>query len=299
MAAAAAALAPGGIGFDKKQAAARGHHTETKRSVLFWKPPCCLGNWAVSPYRVTFQGHAADVNCSEMAFMWAKAIRFGDAKTAAMILAAKDPSQQKKFGRLVSNFDQRVWDAEALDIMTTVVLQKFQQHADYAAFLLATEGKELVECSPLDRLWGIGLTAQQYVAAGEQRSAWKGKNLLGAALTSTRTTLRQACKPAELFAVTAEHMSGVTFRGLFDDGVEADMVGRATVTKEAHALEEATDANRVFVVSFGYVPLLVTLNRFRAQSFLADTLADVDRSQKQFYSISEHERNVVVTLALA
>jgi ribA/ribD-fused uncharacterized protein len=61
-------------------------------------------------------------------------------------------SNQKKFGRLVRNFDPLVWDAEALEIMTTVVLQKFQQHADYAAFLLATENKELIECSRVGSL---------------------------------------------------------------------------------------------------------------------------------------------------
>jgi hypothetical protein len=152
--------------------------------------------------------------------------------------------------------------------------------------------------SPFDGIWGIGLTAEQYLAAGEKRAAWKGKNLLGVALTSVRKALRAACTSLELYVVTSEHMSNVTFRGMFDSEAAAKAaVEHATVTKEVHASEEATAADRVFVVCFGYVPLLVTLNEFRAQSFLADALLDVDRSEQHFYSISTYARNAVASSA--
>jgi len=55
------------------------------------------------------------------------------------------------------------------------------------AYLLATAGRVLVEASPADRVWGIGLAADDRRAG--QPSQWRGLNLLGFALMEARERL--------------------------------------------------------------------------------------------------------------
>jgi ribA/ribD-fused uncharacterized protein len=55
------------------------------------------------------------------------------------------------------------------------------------ALLLATGERELVEASPMDRIWGIGFGEKN---AGRARRHW-GLNLLGKALMDVRKRLRE------------------------------------------------------------------------------------------------------------
>lgn len=148
-----------------------------------------FGNWTICPFDFTYKGQTARVNCSEQGLMWAKAILFDDKVSATNILKQKDPKKQKALGRLVKNFNQKVWDSEAYNLMVLILIAKFEQNEDYAKALLATENKLLVEASSFDNLWGVKLTAKQCIDAGEDPSAWKGKNLLGYALMDTRKYL--------------------------------------------------------------------------------------------------------------
>ncbi|WP_444942547.1 NADAR domain-containing protein [Microbulbifer sp. ZKSA004] len=54
-------------------------------------------------------------------------------------------------------------------------------------FLLNTEDRVLVEASPVDRIWGIGLAQDN--SASENPNDWKGLNLLGFALMEVRARL--------------------------------------------------------------------------------------------------------------
>jgi ribA/ribD-fused uncharacterized protein len=65
---------------------------------------------------------------------------------------------------------------------------KFGQHDDLRAFLLGTGSRVLVEASPGDRIWGIGLTEADPRAADPR--SWRGLNLLGFALMEARAQLR-------------------------------------------------------------------------------------------------------------
>jgi ribA/ribD-fused uncharacterized protein len=67
---------------------------------------------------------------------------------------------------------------------------KFGQHEDLRAFLLATDERVLVEASPRDAVWGIGLGASNPDARIPER--WRGRNLLGFALMEARSRLRAA-----------------------------------------------------------------------------------------------------------
>jgi ribA/ribD-fused uncharacterized protein len=117
----------------------------------------------------------------------AKAWLFGDHETAAKILAAGHPGEAKKLGRAVRDFDETVWDAHRFDLVVRGNIAKFGQHPELKEFLLGTRNRVIVGASPLDRIWGIGLAADDRRAASP--AAWRGLNLLGFALMAAREAL--------------------------------------------------------------------------------------------------------------
>ena len=85
------------------------------------------------------------------------------------------------------HYQQDVWEAQRFAIVKVANLAKFSQHADLRAFLLATGEQVLVEASPVDAIWGIGLAADH--AHATQPPKWRGLNLLGFALMQVRSQL--------------------------------------------------------------------------------------------------------------
>ncbi len=121
---------------------------------------------------------------SEQAFMYKKAKMFGDEEIAAQILKSSDPKQVKHLGRLVLNFDNHIWEKKRVSIMYDVVATKFDQNPKLMDLLVNTHPKSLVEASPYDKIWGIGLSATDSRALS--RDTWQGENLLGDILTEIR-----------------------------------------------------------------------------------------------------------------
>jgi ribA/ribD-fused uncharacterized protein len=124
---------------------------------------------------------------AEHYMMWGKAMLFGDAATAERVLAAAEPKQAKALGREVRDFDQRRWEEHRLDIVVAGNTAKFGQHENLRQFLVGTGDQVLVEASPLDRVWGIGLSADDPRATDPDQ--WQGLNLLGEALMKVRAAL--------------------------------------------------------------------------------------------------------------
>ncbi len=122
--------------------------------------------------------------------MGGKARLFGDEAAAKAIASAGSPKQAKAIGREVRNFDAERWDAAKRSIVTKGNIAKFSQHADLGRFLLNTGSKVLVEASPVDRIWGIGLAADDARAANPLQ--WRGENLLGFVLMDVRDQLAEA-----------------------------------------------------------------------------------------------------------
>ena len=104
-------------------------------------------------------------------------------------MAAAPPGAAKAIGREVRNFDQQVWERHRFDIVVEGNLGKFGQHEALKEFLLGTSDRILVEASPVDRIWGIGLAADN--ADAENPNLWKGLNLLGFALMEVRNRLTE------------------------------------------------------------------------------------------------------------
>ncbi len=157
---------------------------ETADFVMFWKPPAVLGQWTPSPFEVD----GTDYNCTEQYMMAEKARLFGDMQIRSRILKSDSPRAHKQLGRKVRNFDENIWKAKRFDIVVAGNMAKFSQNPEMRAVLLATGNKTLVEASPLDRIWGIGLSAND--ARAFHPPHWRGENLLGKALMAVRDRLR-------------------------------------------------------------------------------------------------------------
>lgn len=144
----------------------------------------CLSQWFEAPFQV--QG--VQYSTAEHYMMAEKARLFADEETRARILLAKTPSAAKALGREVSGFDETLWQASRFQIVVAANQHKFAQNCALAEFLLSTGDKILVEASPVDRVWGIGLTETDTAARDPER--WQGRNLLGFALMVVRAQLR-------------------------------------------------------------------------------------------------------------
>jgi ribA/ribD-fused uncharacterized protein len=144
----------------------------------------CLSQWWPAPFEVDGRTYAT----AEHWMMWHKATLFGDAETAARVLTAGHPQRAKAFGRQVRGFHEETWAAHRFDIVVAGSVAKFGRHPELAAYLLGTGERVLVEASPVDRVWGVGLAADDPTIADPAR--WRGGNLLGFALMAARDALR-------------------------------------------------------------------------------------------------------------
>ena len=151
----------------------------------------CLSQWWMADF--TFQGDR--YCCMEQCMMAGKARLFGDAEMLEKIMASSDPRTIKKLGRQVRGFDQAIWETYKYALVMQGNVCKFAQNPALKQFLLSTGDKILVEASPYDRIWGIGLSAADPRAQDPRQ--WRGRNLLGFALTEVRDILRQSVQPSD------------------------------------------------------------------------------------------------------
>ncbi|WP_233219922.1 NADAR family protein [Micromonospora sp. RP3T] len=143
----------------------------------------CLSQWWPAAFTVDGREFAT----AEHWMMWHKATLFDDHATAERVLAATHPHRAKALGRQVRGFDEAVWVARRREVVVAGNVAKFGQHEPLRRFLLGTGDRVLVEASPTDRVWGIGLTADDPRAADP--ATWRGENLLGFALMAAREQL--------------------------------------------------------------------------------------------------------------
>lgn len=143
----------------------------------------CLSQWWPSEFSVDGVVYPT----AEHWMMSGKARLFGDEETLAKILAAPHPHAAKRLGRLVRGFDGQAWERRRSELVVAGNVAKFGQDEALRAYLLGTGRRVLVEASPVDRIWGIGLAADDERAADPAQ--WRGPNLLGFALMEARARL--------------------------------------------------------------------------------------------------------------
>ena len=107
----------------------------------------------------------------------------------AEIIDAPDPHEAKKLGRKVRNFDADVWSNKCFEIVVKGNVEKFRQNAEIREFLLSTGDAILVEAAPRDQIWGIGLG--EHNERARDPAQWRGRNMLGFALTEVRVRLQK------------------------------------------------------------------------------------------------------------
>lgn len=150
---------------------------------FFWKSQSPFSNWYLSDF--TLDG--ITFNCNEQYMMYQKALLFNDQEIADKILKTKSPTRHKQLGRKVKNFDDKIWNKNCQNIVYTGLKAKFSQNDELLKKLKETDGTTLVEASPYDKIWGIGMKMTDKRA--QNRSTWLGKNLLGELLTKVREDL--------------------------------------------------------------------------------------------------------------
>ncbi len=143
----------------------------------------CLSQWFEAPFELDGIRYPT----AEHFMMAGKARLFADQQTCERIILAPTPDAAKKLGRQIRGFDEALWNAARFDIVVRGNMAKFSQNPALRGFLLATTDKVLVEASPVDAVWGIGLAADDPRA--QDPSAWCGLNLLGFALMEVRQQL--------------------------------------------------------------------------------------------------------------
>lgn len=112
--------------------------------------------------------------------MYHKAKLFGDNKACEKVLLASNPSEAKSIGREVIGFNHSTWEENRFNIVVNANLAKFSQNGKLREYLLGTGDRVLVEASPVDKIWGIGMGHDS--ATKEAPNTWEGLNLLGFAL---------------------------------------------------------------------------------------------------------------------
>ena len=157
----------------------------TDTHIYFWNGT--YSNW--HPARITDPATGFVFENTEQAFMWFKADKFGDTETAGEVLKTPNPREVKKLGRQVKNYNDEEWNKVRYLIMLGVNLWKFTQISEYQKELLATGDKIIVEASPYDKIWGVGLLEDDPLILDEKN--WQGENLLGKVCMDVRTQLRR------------------------------------------------------------------------------------------------------------
>lgn len=151
----------------------------TDKYVLFWSG--VFSNFAKKGYT---SHDGIEFVCSEQEFMYRKAKLFKDEEEAARILVATAPKEIKTLGRMVRNYDEKAWGAVREEMMFQACLSKFSGNASARKAILSYPGKDFVEASPYDRIWGIGLKETDPRALDQAQ--WRGTNLLGKVLNRVR-----------------------------------------------------------------------------------------------------------------
>lgn len=184
------------MGYDRAWVLERQARGERVKFLFFWGHTeagpavtrACLSQW----YPCSFTVEGVGYHCAEQYMMAQKARLFGDEEMLQRIMAAGHPKQCKDLGQRVRGFDEAVWRENRVDIVRAGNLAKFSQDPRLKDFLCQSGGRVLAEASPLDRIWGIGLAADD--PGAEDAALWRGENLLGFTLMEVRDLLAAETK---------------------------------------------------------------------------------------------------------
>lgn len=158
---------------------------QTDQFVFFYGSKDHFSNF----YKTNFVVNGITFSCGEQYIMYSKACLFNDNEMAEVILKEHLPSKMKAWGRKVKSYDDATWCAQREDITYTGLLEKYKQNQMLCNLLMETGEREIVEASPRDRIWGIGMGENNVNV--EDKTMWKGRNILGSILMRVRNQIKQ------------------------------------------------------------------------------------------------------------
>lgn len=163
---------------------------ESDKFIFFWGG--IFSNWAKAPFKAQlkrgFDQPILDFNTSEQYMMAQKSVVFHDAERLMLIMKSSNPKEQKAYGRQVVGFDIETWAVVARELTYIGVYAKFVQNPKLTELILSTGHKWLIEASPMDNVWGIGLAPND--STNSDPKNWTGKNWLGQVLMKVRDDIR-------------------------------------------------------------------------------------------------------------
>ena len=154
---------------------------KTDKYIFFWGGT--FSQWFPSKFKID----EIEYNCCEQYMMAKKALLFEDIDSYNEIMATKNPKEQKAIGRKVKNFDKDKWEAICREVVYEANYAKFTQNGIIKSELLRSGNREIVEASPEDKIWGIGMHESHPDIL--DKSKWQGTNWLGEAIMRVRETL--------------------------------------------------------------------------------------------------------------
>ncbi len=158
-----------------------GHHPASDGKIN----KSCLSQW----FECKFTADGVKYHTAEQYMMAQKALLFGDNDVFELIMKANNPNEYKSLGRKIRNFDDKLWNENKTDIVIKGNTAKFSQNKALKNFLLSTGSKVLVEASPYDTVWGIGMSANSQGITDVH--CWNGQNLLGFCLMEVRDIISE------------------------------------------------------------------------------------------------------------
>lgn len=145
----------------------------------------CFSQW----WEASFVVEGVEYLTAEHWMMAQKALLFKDEESFQKIIESKTAKEAKSLGRTVKNFDDETWKSKCFEIVVQGNFHKFSQHEELKYFLLNTNNQVIVEASPVDKIWGIGLKKENPKCLNPR--TWNGENLLGFALMDVRDLLKK------------------------------------------------------------------------------------------------------------
>ena len=145
----------------------------------------CFSQWFESPFEI----EGIIYKTTEHWMMAQKALLFDNLAIFQKIIDCEKPGEAKELGRQVIGFDETIWRKHRFEIVKLGNIHKFNQNREFGEYLLKTGERVLVESSPVDTIWGIGLSKDSLDI--KNIYTWRGLNLLGFALMETRDFLKE------------------------------------------------------------------------------------------------------------
>jgi ribA/ribD-fused uncharacterized protein len=187
-----------------------------------------------------------------------KALLFNDIETNSKIMKENDPKQYKELGRQVKNFSPKIWDEKKFEIVVKGNLHKFSQNENLKQFLLSTKNKILAEASPYDKIWGIGMDANDKDILNQDK--WKGENLLGKALMKVRDIIKKEFFPEVIIMMVSSFDGQAKGTYLFNQGSPRE--GLIEFFKEFKSIPHEGDIYGANTMKDAYCPGKVDLSKY-------------------------------------